>query len=75
MNLPLYSTTSARLADGSLTLLSMHLATIIWNDTEEEVPILASGHKPLLGTTMMEGYHLAIDFKDDGLVSLEQFLV
>lgn len=46
-----------------------------WNDTEEEVPILASGNKPLLGTAMMEGYHLAIDFKDDGLVSLEQLSV
>jgi clan AA aspartic protease len=72
MNLPLYSTTSARLADGSETLLSIHLATIVWNNRETIVPILASGYKPLLGTALMEGYHLEIDFEENGLVMLEQ---
>ena len=41
MNLPLYSTTPARLADGSETLLSIHLATIVWDDIEKIVPVLA----------------------------------
>ncbi len=72
MNLPLYSSTQARLADGSETLLSIHLATIVWDNLEKIVPILASGYKPLLGTALMEGYHLEIDFEDNGLVSLEK---
>jgi clan AA aspartic protease len=72
MNLPLYSTTLARLADGREALLSIHLATIVWDDKEKVVPILASGYKPLLGTALMEGYHLEIHFEDNGLVSLEQ---
>lgn len=72
MNLPLYSSTPARLADGSETLLSIHLATIVWDNLEKIVPILASGYKPLLGTALMEGYHLEIDFEDNGLVSLEK---
>jgi len=72
MNLPLYSTTLARLADGREALLSIHLATIVWDDREKVVPILASGYKPLLGTALMEGYHLEIHFEDNGLVSLEQ---
>ncbi|AFZ11386.1 clan AA aspartic protease, AF_0612 family [Crinalium epipsammum PCC 9333] len=72
MNLPLYSTTLARLADGREALLSIHLATIVWDDQEKFVPILASGFKPLLGTALMEGYHLDIDFEDNGLVSLKQ---
>jgi clan AA aspartic protease len=72
MNLPLYSTTLARLADGREALLSIHLATIVWDNREKIVPILASGYKPLLGTALMEGYHLEIDFEDNGLVSLEQ---
>lgn len=72
MNLPLYSSTQARLADGSETLLSIHLATIVWDNLEKVVPILASGYKPLLGTALMEGYHLEIDFEDNGLVSLEK---
>ncbi len=72
MNLPLYSITPARLADGSEALLSIHLATIIWDNVEKIVPILASGYKPLLGTALMEGYHLEIDFEKNGLVSLEK---
>lgn len=72
MNLPLYSTTLARLADGSEALLSIHLATIVWDNSEKFVPILASGYKPLLGTALMRGYHLEIDFTENGLVSLEK---
>lgn len=72
MNLLLYSTTGVRLADGSEALLPIHLATIVWDNIEKVVPILASGYKPLLGTALMEGYHLEIDFEDNGLVSLEK---
>jgi len=72
MNIPLYSSISARLADGSETLLSVHLGTIVWDNVEKIVPVLASGYKPLLGVAMMEGYHLEIDFADNGLVSLEK---
>jgi clan AA aspartic protease len=68
MNLPLYSSTPARLADGSETLLAIHLATIVWDNIEKVVPIVASGYKPLLGTALMEGYHLEIDFEDNGFV-------
>ena len=72
MNLPIYSSISARLADGSETLLSVHSATIIWDNVEKVVPVLASGYKPLLGVALMEGYHLEIDFEENGLVSLEK---
>ena len=72
MNLPLYSISPARLADGSEALLPIHLATIVWDNIEKVVPILASGYKPLLGTALMEKYHLEIDFEDNGLVLLEK---
>ena len=72
MNLPLYSSTPARLADGSEALLPIHLATIVWDNIEKVVPILASGYKPLLGTALMGGYHLEIDFTNNRLVSLEK---
>jgi len=73
MNLPLYSSTSIKLADGSEALSAIHLATVVWDDVEKVVPVLASGYKPLLGTAMMEEYHLEIDFEDNGLVSLEKY--
>jgi len=72
MNLPLYSTTEARLANGSQTLLSVHLATILWDDIEKLVPILAASYKPLLGASLMISYHLEIDFQNNGLVTLEK---
>ena len=72
MNLPLYSSTPARLADGSEALLPIHLVTIVWDNIEKVVPILASGYKPLLGTALMGGYHLEIDFTNNRLVSLEK---
>lgn len=72
MNLPLYSSTPARLADGSEALLPIHLVTIVWDNIEKVVPILASGYKLLLGTALMGGYHLEIDFTNNGLVSLEK---
>ena len=43
MNLPIYSSTPIRLADGSEALSAIHLATIIWDDVEKTVPILACG--------------------------------
>jgi clan AA aspartic protease len=72
MNLPLYSSTPIKLADGSEALSAIHLATVVWDDVEKVVLVLASGYKPLLGTAMMEGYHLEIDFEGNGLVSLEK---
>jgi len=74
MNLPLFSTTPARLADGREALLSIHLVTIVWDNLEKVVPVLASGYKPLLGTALMAGYHLEIDFEENGLVSLKRLM-
>jgi clan AA aspartic protease len=70
MNLPLYSTMQARLADGSSVLLPIHLATIVWGSEERIVPVLATGVKPLLGTALLKDFHLSIHFIERGLVSI-----
>jgi clan AA aspartic protease len=70
MNLPQYSNTSVRLADGTETTLSIHSATIVWDEIELIVPVLAAGVKPLIGTALMDGYHLSIHFQIDGVVKL-----
>ncbi|WP_310410811.1 clan AA aspartic protease [Chamaesiphon sp. OTE_8_metabat_110] len=70
MNLPQYSNTSVRLADGTETMLSIHSAAIVWDEIEIIVPVLAAGVKPLVGTALMDGYHLSIYFQVDGFVSL-----
>jgi predicted aspartyl protease len=50
----------------------MIYGTILWDGIEKLVPVLAAGYKPLLGTSLMAGFHLEIDFQDNGLVSLEK---
>jgi predicted aspartyl protease len=70
MNLPQYSNTTARLADGTETVLSIHSAMIVWNEIELIVPVLATGVKPLIGSSLMDGYHLSIYFQIDGAVNL-----
>jgi clan AA aspartic protease len=70
MNLPQYSNTTARLADGTETVLSIHYAMIVWDEIELIVPVLATGVKPLIGTSLMDGYHLSIYFQIDGAVNL-----
>ena len=70
MNLPQYSNTPVRLADGTETMLAIHSATIVWDEVELIVPVLAAGVKPLIGTALMDGYHLSIYFQIDGVVNL-----
>jgi clan AA aspartic protease len=72
MNLQLYSSMLARLADGREVLVPIHVATIIWNAEEKRVPVLATGIKPLLGTALLNEFKLIIDFVEDGLVSIEK---
>lgn len=72
MNLTLHSSTPIKLADGRESLTAIHLATAVWDGIEKVVPVLASGYKSLLGVGMMDGYHLGIDFADNGLVAREK---
>lgn len=74
MNLPQYSNTSVRLADSTETMLSIHSATIVWDEIEIIVPVLAAGVKPLIGTALMDGYHLSIYFERDGSLNLSAIL-
>lgn len=72
MNLPLYSSVPVKLADNSESLPPIHIATILWNAEEKMVPVLATGLKPLLGTGLLTGFHLGIDFEVNGLVSIDR---
>lgn len=72
MNLPLYSTTLARLADGRQYSIPIHSVRIRWDNREQVVPVLATGIKPLLGTALLHGFCLTIEFVDDGMVKVEQ---
>ena len=62
----------ANLADNSRVLLPVHQATIIWNGEERAVNVLATGKLPLLGTGLLDGYELSIQFTEGGLVTIQE---
>lgn len=72
MNLPLFSTTAAILADGTQSLIPTHVATIRWHGQELLVPVLAMGSKPLLGVSLLDQSRLVVEFIEDGAVELEK---
>lgn len=72
MKLPLESTLVASLADGSKSEMPIHLARIRWDDREEVITVLATGTKPLLGTALLQGFRLVVEFTDDGMVKVEK---
>ncbi|MBD2135244.1 MULTISPECIES: clan AA aspartic protease [unclassified Sphaerospermopsis] len=72
LNLPFVYDMYANLADNSRVLLPVHQTTIIWNGEEREVNVLATGKLPLLGTALLDGYELSIQFTEGGLVAIEE---
>jgi clan AA aspartic protease len=72
MNLPLFSTTAAILADGTQSLIPTHVATIDWHEQELLVPVLAMGSKPLLGIGLLNQCRFLVEFTEDGVIELEK---
>ena len=56
--------------EGALTL---PIAAILWNDATWEVPVLAMGKRPLLGTLLLENHDIAMHFADGGTVEIRPF--
>lgn len=74
LNLPYITRIKANLADDSNVMTRVHLATIVWYGVRREVVVLAMGRRPLIGTALMENYHLSIDFYESGSVVIDEIL-
>ncbi|GBE95546.1 clan AA aspartic protease [Nostoc cycadae] len=72
--LPYLARIDANLADNSNVPVNVHLATILWKGTEQNVAVLAMGSRPLIGTALLEDSHLSIDFYDGGTVIVDEIL-
>ena len=70
LRLPLLSLVPVDLADGSTVELRMHSATILWGGFEKEIRVFATGQRPLLGTALLDGFDLFVQFRESGLVSI-----
>ncbi len=61
----------SRLANDSEVLIPMYSATILWNGAERKVRVLATGRRPLLGTSLLDGSELVSQFVKNGLVTVD----
>jgi clan AA aspartic protease len=71
LGLPYLTELTANLADDNGIRVDVHVATILWNGREREVAVLASGQRPLVGTALVAGHHLEIDFVENGVVLID----
>lgn len=72
LGLPFEYNIRVNLADNSNVAVRVHTATILWNLEEIDVRVLATGSRPLLGTALLDGYELVVQFTEGGLVTIEQ---
>ncbi|HZP81947.1 MAG TPA: clan AA aspartic protease [Chthonomonadaceae bacterium] len=64
--------TYANLATDQDVALPVYEATIVWNGVERDVRVIATGRRPLLGTSLLKDYELLAQFADGGLVTIDE---
>jgi clan AA aspartic protease len=64
----------ANLADNSKVATNAYVVGIKWSGGERDVIVLAMGHRPLIGTALLEDCHLSIDFCEGGTVLVDEIL-
>jgi clan AA aspartic protease len=72
LGLPYRTHVTAKLADNTRRRAAVHVATILWEGEERDVAVLALDGRPLVGTALLAGYHLDVDFADGGVVTIER---
>lgn len=70
MRLPFIRRIPANLANDTTISIDVHEASILWNDVLLDVEVLAMGKRPLVGTLLLDGCKLHINFVESGLVSI-----
>ena len=71
LNLPFLQEIEANLANGADVKSDVYVARILLDGTEIDVAVLAMGHRPLLGTALLNGKRFCADFVSDGEVQIE----
>ncbi len=74
LELPYLAPMGANLADNSRIVTGVYQGIILWNGVQRVVPVLAMGRRPLLGTALLEDFHLGIDFCEGGTVLVDEIM-
>jgi clan AA aspartic protease len=71
LQLPFVGYRRATLGDGSIIVLEMYLATVLWHEQEREVLVLQADGGPLVGMALLYGSRVVLHVVDDGDVLVE----
>ena len=72
LQLPFDRTDSFTLGNNSVVRFDVHTATVVWDGQERIIGVLWSDGTPLVGMSLLEGYHLFMDVVPGGQVRIEQ---
>lgn len=70
LGLKLVIDTRAEMADGTEIVTNVYQGSIVGMQRETDVAVYALGSRPLLGTGMLTGRRLTMDFVKDGALSI-----
>ena len=71
LQLPYVASINTNLANDENFITPVHRATVVWDEVELEVPVLAMGLRPQIGTLLLNNCNLNIDFCDGSILSIE----
>lgn len=66
LGLPFRRSGRALLGDGSTTTFDIHEAIILWDGRLRRIPVDSVDTDPLLGTGLLQGHELSVEFIDGG---------
>jgi len=71
LQLPLAGNRRVTLGDGSMVVLDLYLATVLWDTQPREVLVLAAEGGPLMGMAMLYGNRVMLHVVDNGDVLID----
>ena len=71
IGLPFLYDLPINLANDSDVTVPVYQATILWHGIERDVRVFATGRRPLLGTRLLAGHEVVIQFGENGLVTVD----
>ncbi len=72
LRLPLVGNRRATLGDGSVAVLDVYLATVLWHEQEREVLVLQADSDPLIGMSLLYGNQVTLNVVDNGDVLIDE---
>ena len=70
--LPMRGSRYVTLGDGSMVLLNIYRATVIWDGQPRPVQVMETEDVSLIGMSLLYGYRVILDVVDGGFVTIEK---